>query len=126
MRSFTLLELIIVVLIIAVAAGAGLVNYNSYKERNYNKEPASNLRTIIQAERMFFVENNAYSANANSAAINTNLRLSLDTAGTPIWNYRTTVGGGSACCAQATRNVVGGRTLRMRLNEDDPVSGGCP
>ena len=124
MRSYTLLELVITVVIVGVLATLGFINYSSYREGALDREASANLRLIIAAERIYRIEVGAYYAAADNAAINTNFRLMLPVSGTINWNYLTTASGGSTC-GQATRSTAA-RTWRLRVTESDPSSGTCP
>ena len=126
MRSYTFLELTVAVVIIGVLASLAFVNYQSVRENTLNREAQANLRLIVAAERIYRIENSAYSAAADATGLNTNLRLRLSDAGNRNWNYRATVGGASPTCAEATRNGSGGRTWRLRSSDAAPASGTCP
>ena len=126
MRSYTLLELVITVAIVGILSTMGFINYTSYREAILDKEAVANLRLIIAAERIYRIEVGGYYAAANNQAINDNLRLLLPVAGTINWNYRTTVGGASSTCAEATRNSATPRSWRLRFTSSILSSGACP
>jgi len=126
-RSFTLIELVIVIIIIGVLATLGLTHYFGYRERALDREAQSNLLLINAAERIARMESNDnfYVTPATqvpplpptNAGINTLLRMSLPvgTVANPAnWNYtltRSTVP--NDFCAQATRNGSDGRSFHL-------------
>ena len=120
MRSFTLIEIIVTVIIIGILAALGLATYGGYKENALDKEAQVNLRLIIAAERIYRIEAGAYGAAPDNTTLNDSFRLLLPMT-SPNWNYKATVGGASPTCAQATRNSASNvRYWRMRITEDDP------
>lgn len=121
--GFTLIELLAVIVIIGILATLGITHYAGMKEKALDKEAIANLKLIQAAEKIYNMETGSYIACATTTEVNTNLKLSIPT-GNPNWNYltKTTTG-----CAQATRNVSGGRTMRILITEEEPVSGStCP
>ena len=58
--AFTLIELIIVTVIIAVLAAIALPNYTKAKEQALGKEALANLRVIAAAEKIYKVEQGLY------------------------------------------------------------------
>jgi len=124
--GITLVEIIIVIIILGILATLGLTQFGGARERALDREAQANLKLIIAAAKIYRMEFGGYYAAANTADINANYRLLLPTPANPNWNYSTTVGGASNYCAQATRNIAAGRTWRMRITEDEPVSATCP
>ena len=91
-KSFTLIELVIVVLIIGVLAVIGMPSYTKAKERVLDKEAKSNLALIQAAEKIYRMEAGHYYPPAGTdsaiASINTNLKLNLPSA--TSWSYAVT------------------------------------
>ena len=130
MRSFTLLELVVVVMILGVLATISFVHYTAYQERALDNEAQSNLALIIAAERVFRMESplDVYYVSAVENDLNTNLRLFLSTAANRPWAYLATQSAAAnpVCCAQATRR--GGpmaRSWRLCTNGIQAVAGAC-
>ena len=125
--------MLMVLIIIGVLSVLALGRYGSVKESAFDKEAKANLKLIMAAEKIYRMEAGFYynSGSTQLAAINginTQLKLLLSAANNRIWNYHTTVSGGSSC-AQATRTLASpdDRTFRMRSTESEPVEGAaCP
>jgi type IV pilus assembly protein PilE len=61
--GFTLVELMITVVIIAILSSIAVPAYRSYVQRSRRSEATSALLRIQAAQEKFFLQNNAYSAN---------------------------------------------------------------
>ncbi len=138
-KSFTLLELVIVIIITGVLATQAVTQYGSYKETTLDKEAKANLKLIVAAEKIYRMETSFYYDSGTTQPdaitnINTDLRLLLSNATNRNWNYLTTANNTTtpvSCCGQATRNGGNSRNWRMRYNatapDDEPVAGStCP
>ncbi len=80
LTGFTLLELLIVIVIVGVLASLGLANLKPFKEKTLLKEVQSSLSLIYSAEKIYRMETGSYyppSGTAQTAAINTDLKLAL-------------------------------------------------
>lgn len=98
-KAFTLMELIIVVIIVAILAAIGLPFYFKAVERARVKEAISQLKLIQAAEDMRLLETNHYLACSESfdnsgegmgnsnANCNTVLNLRLDTTEDRSWDF---------------------------------------
>lgn len=127
--GFTMLELVIVVVIVGILATIGLVQYGSYRENALDKDAIANLKLIRSAERIYFMESSTYYPSSGSvdtiSSINDNLRLDITNSTTRKWNYQVW----STGCARATRNVDGGRSYSLAINDTDgepDLAAGCP
>lgn len=80
-RTFTLIELLMVIGVIIILAGIAMPNFYKAKEKALTKEAIINLKLIAAAERIYRMENNTfYPANGTESIltnINTNLKLML-------------------------------------------------
>lgn len=61
-RGFTLIELLVVLVIIGILAGLAIPRIQGVRNRAYETQSMSNLRTIQTALEMHFIENNNYPA----------------------------------------------------------------
>lgn len=121
LAGFTLIEALIVLVVLGILATLALTNYTSYREDVLDKEAGANLRLIQAAERIYNIENRpSYYPSAGSETdinnINRFLKLDIDERN---WDYEVFNNG----CSQSTQ---AGRTLRLRINEDDPSEAACP
>ncbi|MGD9015336.1 MAG: hypothetical protein PVI33_04875 [Candidatus Omnitrophota bacterium] len=107
-RSVTLLELLTVVLIIGILVALTIPRFSAMRERALDKEAKANLKLIQAAEKIYRMEALIYyptGENADTAGINTNLRLDLSTDADANWNYSIDdTGGGNNFDAVAARN----------------------
>lgn len=116
MRSFTLIELIMVVVIIGVLVTFAAPAFRVTRDRALENEARANLSLIQSAQRIYRMENGNFIAcaagTAYSACLNPNLKLELPQSS--AWTYASP----SAGCAQAART---GHQLRLRQNEEVAV-----
>lgn len=131
MKSFTLIELLITIIIIGVLAVITFSQFGIFQEPNFDKEARADLISIIAAEKNYRIDTGVFYQSpagqpAAINAINTNLGLGLPAGAERSWNY-SAVADNNACCARAQRfNGPNNRTWRMRNTESSPVSGTCP
>lgn len=83
-KSFTLLELIIVIVVIGILTAISLPNFTKAKERALSKEAAANLKLIYAAEKIYQLEVGGFYGTTDIDLINSQLRLSLNEAN---WDY---------------------------------------
>lgn len=109
-KAFSLIELIVVVVIIGIAASFAIPNYLKTREHALGKEASSNLKLIAAAERIYRMEQGTYypptsvPPESNINNINTNLRLLIVETN---WDY-SIQGGVNSFTAYADRNGSGG------------------
>ena len=101
-RGFTLMELLIVGIILAVIAGLAIPGYLSTVERSRRQEALEGLGAIRQAQARFFTGANAYTNNFNQLDVNPNVTAG----GNPHFAYVTAPNGAADFTATATRNAV--------------------
>ena len=65
-RAFTLIELMIVVIIVAILAAAAVPIYNSFTSRAYGTEVQTALSTLRTAQRAYKAANGSYCDNLDS------------------------------------------------------------
>ena len=90
LKSFTLLELLVVIIIIGILGALTLPSFGITNERALDKDAKANLAFIQEAEKFYKLESGTYYPAAGNtsviADINTNLRISLPTGGS-AWSY---------------------------------------
>lgn len=124
MRSFTLLELIIVVVIMGILVTFAVPQFAVTKERALDREVQSNLRLIRAAERIYRMESNTYIAAAATPNVNTNLSLSIPI-GAPSWNYKVDGVTATNFTGKGQRNGSDNRVWCINEVTDDPYQAGC-
>jgi prepilin-type N-terminal cleavage/methylation domain-containing protein len=89
-KSFTIIELLVVIIIIGILAALALPGFGVSKERVLDKEAKANLALIQAAEKIYKMESGFYYPNSGTtnviADINTYLRVNLPT-GALSWSY---------------------------------------
>lgn len=132
-RSFTLTEMLVVIIIIGVLATLATNYYGTFREKSFDKEAQANLILVAAAEKIYRMENNQdeYIGCVTTSEVNTNLKLSIS-AETSAWDYQVRLSadaGGSPrkdFCAQAARKPDGTRYWSMTPADNQPVDQSCP
>jgi prepilin-type N-terminal cleavage/methylation domain-containing protein len=127
-NGFTLIELVVIIVIIGILGTISVSHYVAAREQAYDKEAIIVLKILQAAEKTYYVDMNSYYPSNGSistiADIISNLKVSISL-GSPVrWNYTVFSSG----CSQATRNVSGGRSWFLTINDTDGepnVGGGC-
>ena len=113
-RGFTLVELLIVIVVVAILASISLVAYNGIQDRARDSQRAQDMASIRKALEIYYIENGAYpsSAGCGSSAINSAWCTSSDVS----WNnFSTSLSGVVTTVPVDPQNPDGGDT---RLNND--------
>jgi len=134
-KSFTLVEILVVIVIIAILAALALPGFSLTKERSLDREAKANLRIIQAAEKIYRMEVGYYyppgATTVVISDINSNLKLGLPS-NQVSWTYRFDNSVGGSEKATATRAVTGGRTWTILFppgSSDTPCctpSSDCP
>lgn len=133
-KSFTLIEILIVIIIIGILAGLALPGFNVTKERTLDKEAKASLLLIQAAEKIYKMEQGAwYPPGATTIVIsdiNANLKVSLP-ANQVNWTYGLDNTVVASEKGTATRVSAGGRTWTILFpsgSSDIPTCAGtgCP
>jgi type II secretory pathway pseudopilin PulG len=127
MKSLTLMELLIVIIIVGIFSTLAITQYGGYRERALDREAIANLRLIQAAERIFRMEQGTYYPaalpDATTNNINTNLHLSLPTGNNRNWNYTCQAATGTVT-AQRYRFVGSptlGRSWTLLIANENPT-----
>jgi type IV pilus assembly protein PilE len=78
-RGFTMTEVLITVLIIAVLAAIAFPGFSKAQQKNDAGQTITYLRAIRLAEKMYYAKNGTYLACADAAAIRSNLGTEITT-----------------------------------------------
>lgn len=120
-RSLTLLELIIVVVIVAVIASFAIPGYMGVRQRAEGRGSSTLLKLIHAAEKVRHLESGLYIACAGYGVCNPALDLDLPDDG---WTYGVACVGGCANNFSATA-AKGGCTYTMTKTSQKPTPAGC-
>jgi len=124
--SFTLLELLVVIIIIGILSALGLAGFTKTKQNVLSKEAKSNIKLIAAAEKIYRMEDagSSYGACSTAAICNTMLKLDLNTTN---WLYKVELNGG---VATITATLVGTPACTYTLSSANfnanPSPSGCP
>ncbi len=92
-RAFTLIELLVVVLIIGILAAVALLQYTLAVDKARATEALTVLRSIKNAQEVFYLENGRYAVSGEEAALAVTIPQSGD------WDYH--INGGPNCSSYA-------------------------
>lgn len=85
-RAFTLIEILVTVIILAVLVSMATVNYSERKKRNEYTSALAQARTIAAAEKSFLLTQGFYTTTTSTA--NTNSWLAIKVSDGYFSNYR--------------------------------------
>lgn len=130
-KSFTLTEILVVVIIVGILAALGFPGYQRTRERVLDREARSVLSLLQAAEKIYRMEAGFYYPSAAVtnviADINSFLRVDLP-AGAASWSYQV-AGTGSGDISTATRAATaGGRVWSLTHTGNTSTCAGtdCP
>lgn len=125
-NGFTVLELVIVIVILAILATIALPAYNQSREVTYNNQAKADLKLIMNSEKNYYLDMGYYYPSSGSVtnidAINRNLSIGVPSGSERRWNITVN----SAGCGQATRFGGDGRIWHMNITDAEPSSSACP
>ncbi len=104
-NSFTLIELIVVIVIIGILAALSVPQYNKAVDEAHKKEAFSNLNVISAAELGYLYENNIFYA-INTLTDTERNDLGIDIYDNADWEYTVTENGLNGVSARATATAV--------------------
>jgi len=130
MKSFTIIELIIAIIIVGILAALAVNQYTPARERAVGREAESTLRLIAAAERIYRMEIGGYYPLPNTTVtilkdINDNLKISLSAQN---WTYSITSNAINNFTSLADRVGTGGSLdCQYSINQGDILNQtNCP
>jgi type IV pilus assembly protein PilE len=105
-RGFTLIELMIVVLVVAVLASIAVPSYRQYVLRSHRTEAKAALLNVAAAQEKFYLQNNTYTT-ALTAAPPAGLGIAATTSN---GYYNIAIGGANAATFSVTATATGTQT----------------
>jgi type IV pilus assembly protein PilA len=101
-EGFTLIELMVVVLIIAVLVAIAIPSFLGFRSNAQNRAAQSEVRNTLLAEKGYFTENNAFTATAASLQA---FEPSISLASDPADGVVATLNGTSIVCLTRTSDA---------------------
>src|SRR5438270_11843841 len=108
--GFTLIELMVVVLIIAILIAIAIPTFLGARQRAQDKQAQSNIRNALTTEKTYYVDNQAYTSTAaNLSAIENSLDFSQADASTRgVKPTLVKIGREQVCTAFTVRDSMSG------------------
>ena len=111
-RGFTLIELMIVVVVVAILAAIAIPSYRQYVLRTNRTEAKRTLLNVAAAQEKFYLQNNSY---AGSSALTMTPPAGLGIQGTTEHgHYTVAINGADAATFSATAIAQGGQAQDSR------------
>lgn len=108
-RGFTLLELLVVVAIVGILSAIAIPQYAAYRQRAYDVQARSDLRSAANGQEALFASTGAYASCASSAACMAALpSIAISTDVELVMNA---VGGPSPSFTGSAKSTKGSRTF---------------
>ena len=121
-QCFTLAEIIVVVIVVAILVSLAIPNYIKGIERTKNKEAKTMLKLMASAEEVYRLENGFFVDCGNYSECNNLLDLRLSNKN---WAYQATAPTTDSFSATATRQGSDGRVWSISSSdEDNPTCSG--
>lgn len=77
-RGFTIVELLIIIVVIAILAAITVVAYNGVQQRGRDSERTADVQAIVKALELYYVDNGNYPAGSGSTTINNSWSTTAD------------------------------------------------
>lgn len=76
--GFTIVELLIVIVVIAILAAISVVAYNGIQQRGRDSQRSSDVKTIAKALEMYYVDHGRFPTGSGSTTINNGWSITAD------------------------------------------------
>lgn len=121
--GFTLIELMVVVLIIAILIAIAIPSFIALRNRGYNARALSNVRNGATAAQTYYTDNNGVYTGMNAAAL-TAIETSFNfvDGATPATDNDVYVSGVSATGYTLISRSTSGRWYRAQVTNNGPVT----
>ena len=106
-RGFTIVELLIVIVVIAILAAISIVAYNGIQQRARDSQRDSDIQTITKALELYHIDNGKFPAGGGSTAINTYWTTSADASWQGLETSLTSYLGGKPLPKDPRQNTAG-------------------
>ena len=106
-KAFTLIELLVVVLIIGILAAVALPQYEKAVTKSKISEAVTAIRTIANAERVYFMANNTYSEDFDQLDVSVGQTAHAARRTMSFWDIKLTEMSGHYIFAGSTTDVSG-------------------
>lgn len=128
-KSFSIIELIVVTVIIGILATLSIAYFGPLKEKTLDREAQANLKLIQAAQKIYNLENyfyyphSSYVLPVGTGDVNSSLRLDLPIGAKRSWDYTTK----STGCGKAIRTDPSARTWMLQVTDEDATGNAdCP
>jgi type IV pilus assembly protein PilE len=108
LRGFTLIELIVAMAIVAILATIAYPVYVHQLIEGRRSAAEATLMDIAQREQQYFLDQRQYAAGANSAAVSTNLNVTIPSSVTQFYSISVTSSSGPPPTFTATATPIAG------------------
>ncbi len=125
-KSFTLLELVIVVILVGILASLATPLYRRASEGSHNKEAQAMLNLIGEAEKMYNLEYGQYFGCASIAQCNRELKLNLPASAARAWDFNVQSPTANTFTANASRQGIDNRVWSLDEDDQEPACNGQP
>ena len=123
-KAFTLVEIMIVIVILAIVAGMAIPAYNGTVERSRENEAVTNLNIIHMGEKIANINNGAFWGPGAPTVLQINTNLNVDIS-TQYYDITALGVAGTVYTATATRNNTAGGDGRFCTYSYDSVNPGA-
>ena len=124
-QSFSLMEVMVVVIVLAILAGIGIPSYIKTIERTYNKQALSMIKMTLEAEKIYRLEKGKFvscttkGGQVSVSNCNTVLRIDLPE---DRWEFTVTVNeDGDSGTIRADRKANNGRFFMLDFDKSTSV-----
>lgn len=86
-KGFTIVELLIVIVVIAILAAISIVAYNGIQERARDSQRVQDVKTIAKALEIYYLDNNTFPSSACTLGTGCKINSSWSTTSDGSWSH---------------------------------------